>query len=337
MNPSRSFSVGRPDKICGRVSDAGLVLEGSTTWARIARGGAREAGAAASRRRSARLARVPRHRRLVAIAALVAALLAVHPVREAAFPYTNPQGREVMRLYHFAQRQFGDLLDGVSIRFVDELVAADVVDEQGRIRGWKLFESRPSEARVQSLLARVSRSTGIPEHDLSVEIGVLLGAYVPSSREVLLNISEGPSLETAGEEIAHAAIGEPDERVGRDQARRFRTLHEAFAGTLGQFELVAAFMRDEQHLPADEVTRRKETLEAAFWQEAEAEPASELALPSTAAWEPYHHSVVVHGIVDKVVKADLPLRERFVRARRVILLHSGIVEWGVDGTNDVGN
>jgi hypothetical protein len=242
-----------------------------------------------------------------------------------------------MRLYHFAQRQFGDLLDGVSMRFVDELVAADVVDEQGRIRGWKLFESRPSEARVQSLVARVSRSTGIPEHDLSVEIGVLLGAYVPSSREILLSISEGPSLETAGEEIAHAAIGEPDERVGRDQARRFRTLHEAFAGTLGQFELVAAFMRDEEHLPADEVIHRKETLEAAFWQEAEAEPASELALPSTAAWEPYHHSVVVHGIVDKVVKANLPLRERFVLARRVMLLHSGIVEWGIDGTNDVGN
>lgn len=259
-------------------------------------------------------------------AAIVGGIVAVHYVGQAAFPYTNPRAREIRRLFAYAHRQVGDLLDGVSMRFVGDLELVTVVDTQRRSRGQKVFEGYPSGTSVRSYVETVSRTTGLPERNLRVEILGLGGVYTPATREIWLNIADGPRLEAGGEEIAHAALNVPHRLIQPDQALVERSLDEAFAGALGQVELVSDFLLKEEHQPADEVARKKAAIEEEFWRESEADPKPGLFSPSTVALQPYHHSVVVRTIVERVIKANVPLREKFIRARQEILLHTMTVE-----------
>lgn len=239
------------------------------------------------------------------------------------FLFPGPGVRRIQRLFRFSEREFGDLLEGVKLRFADDLELAVVVDREGRCRGQKVLEGHGSAQRI---LEDVSRTTGVPERDLTVEQYALGGVYTPSDRLIRISLLAGPKLDAAGEEIAHAALNVPYRRVEAAQAVTARSLDEALAGALGRIELVAEFTAKEERVPAEEISRKRAEMAADFWRRSEAEPEHGLFSGSTVATEPYHHSIVVRATVDEIVSQSIPLREKFLLGRKAILLHTMTAE-----------
>jgi hypothetical protein len=239
------------------------------------------------------------------------------------YAFPGPEGRRIQRLFRFSQRELGDLLDGVKLRFVDDLQWVVVMDREGRIQGQQPIDEHGS---AQEVLEEVIGRTGIRWGELQVERFAILGVYTPSDRLIRIRLSDGLKLDTGGHEIGHAALNVPYRRVDAAQARMASGLDEALADALGGIDLVAEFMVKEEHLPVDEVSQQRAELMDEFWRRADANPRPGLSRGSEALTGRYRHSVVVHGIVDKIVNQHIPLREKFVLGRKAILLHTMTIE-----------
>ncbi len=233
--------------------------------------------------------------------------------------------RQIRRLFRYAQHELGDRLDGVTLRFVYDLEIVLIVDRSGTSRAEKVLEGH-SRSAIDDLRREASEYWNIPEGELLIELYGSNGVYSPATRLIRISTVFGASLDAAGEEIGHAALCVPHSQVAKDKARLERNLEEAFAGTLGRIELVVDFLASEGKITAEEIAAEKARRHARFWRFAEAPPTRDLFTGSTVHSEPYHHDSVTRAIVEEIVHADISLREKFIRARQAILLHTGTGE-----------
>jgi len=239
------------------------------------------------------------------------------------YAFPGPEARRIQRLFRFSQRELGDLLDGVKLRFVDDLEWVVVMDREGRIHGQQAIDEHGS---AQQVLEDVSARTHIHWSELQVEQFAIGGVYTPSKRLIRISLSSGPELHIGGHEIAHAALNVPYERVDRAQVRTASSVGEALADALGGIDLVAEFKVTEEHMPVNEVSQQRTEVMDEFWRLSDANPDPRLSSGSEALMERYRHSVVVHAIVDKIVNQDISLRDKFVLGRKAILLHTMTIE-----------
>jgi hypothetical protein len=262
-----------------------------------------------------------RRRRLILTCLVVLALHHFGPSWRQLFP--GPEARRIQRLFRFSQRELGDLLDDVKLRFVDDLEWVVVMDREGRVQGQQAIDEHGSAEQV---LEDVSARTHIHWGELQVEQFPIVGVYSPSDRLIRISLSYGPDLGTGGHEIAHAALRVPYARIDAAQRGTASSLNEAIAEALGGIDLVAEFMVKEEHVPADEASRQRAELMDEFWRLSDADPDPRLSSGSEALAERYRHSVVVHAIVDRIVSRQISLREKFILGREAILLHTMTIE-----------
>jgi hypothetical protein len=239
------------------------------------------------------------------------------------YAFPGPEARRIQRLFRFSQRELGDLLDGVKLRFVDDLEVVVVNDREGRTQGWEVIDEHGS---AQQVLEDVSGRTGIHWSELKVEQFAIGGVYTPSDRLMRIRLGDGLEVHVGGHEIGHAALNVPYRRVDVTQVGTASSLDEAMAEALGGIDLVAEFMVREEHIPFDTVSQQRAEMMAEFWQSADANPKPGLSSGSAALRERYRHSVVVHAIVDEIVNQHIPLRDKFVLGREAVLLHTMTIE-----------